>query len=147
MTIVSKINPADACLCGSKNIYSECCGPCFIDRAAAKDPITLMRSRYTAFVESNIGYLEQSMCNWACIDFDANDTRNFCKQVTWHGLSILDYKYNEGDLQGEVEFIAKYQHAGSSKIETIHERSLFEKIDGIWFYISMIYDKPDLYAR
>ena len=101
-----------------------------------------MRSRYTAFVISDIDYLRATMRDWALLDFDMESTRKFCASVTWHGLEILNCRDFADPGVGEVEFIATYQRHGYSKLAKIHERSLFNKINADWYYVSSIHDVP-----
>lgn len=129
------------CACGSNLEYLDCCGRYIEGGAEAQEPLALMRSRYTAYVLSKVDYLERTMRDWACIDFDRQATLDFCDRVTWHGLKIIATNYNKGEDFGEVEFEARYQKDGSSNVQVIYERSLFNKVSGKWFYTSSVHEQ------
>lgn len=135
------------CPCDTLKLYSQCCGRYHDGNIAecvnvAPDALSLMRSRYSAFVLSKIDYLENTMRDWALHDFNAQSSAKFCASVSWHGLKILNTRDYADPHVAEVEFIATYQRHGFSKLEKIHERSLFNKIDGAWYYVSSIHDVP-----
>jgi SEC-C motif-containing protein len=93
--------------------------------AAAPTAEALMRSRYSAFVQRDAGYLLRT---WhprtrpARIDFDPG--------MRWTGLEILDTTDGSAfHTTGTVTFRAAYR--GGS----LHERSRFERVDGAWVYV------------
>jgi SEC-C motif-containing protein len=88
-----------------------------------------MRSRYSAFVECEERYL---LASWH-VDTRPSRVRFDAKQ-RWLGLTIKSTEAGcEGDLIGNVEFVARYKVAG--KGHRLREKSRFEKIDGHWFYL------------
>jgi SEC-C motif-containing protein len=92
----------------------------------------LMRSRYTAFAECDLDYLQQTHATNKA--FDRQETERFSRGVQWQGLEILGLKRgNVDDQEGEVEFVARYRRAG--KEEALHERSRFQRVDGLWRYV------------
>ncbi|MFF4834331.1 YchJ family protein [Streptomyces sp. NPDC001315] len=114
-----------SCPCGLAETYEECCGRFHRGHAAAPTAETLMRSRYSAFVKRDEGYLLRT---WhprtrpTQVDFDPG--------MRWTGLEILE----TGDgtafhSTGTVTFRASYR--GGS----LHERSRFERVDGAWVYV------------
>ena len=53
--------PAEAnCLCGSNNLFSECCEPYLQNKKEADNPETLMRSRYCAFALRDYNYIRKT---------------------------------------------------------------------------------------
>ncbi len=85
-----------------------------------------MRSRYTAFVERDWGYLNRTQL--------MQDTAPPTPDMTWLGLEILDTQTGcAEDETGTVEFIARYSHQGIHA--TLHEISHFKKEDGMWLYV------------
>src|SRR5262245_41754905 len=74
------------CPCGSTRTYAECCGPWHAG-APAPDALSLMRSRYSAYVLCNEKYLLET---WhprtrpGSIPFSAN--------VKWLGLRIVEVR-------------------------------------------------------
>lgn len=119
------------CPCGTKQPYHECCGR-FIDGASsAPTPEALMRSRYTAYTLANIGYIAKTMLPPAANDFDSISAKDFAEQAEWIKLDVLSSEMQEDE--GRVEFVAHFIINGHP--EVIHEKSLFKKIDGHWYYI------------
>ena len=51
----------DLCPCGSGKAYGECCEPIIKQKELAQSPEALMRSRYTAYVKQEIGWLKESL--------------------------------------------------------------------------------------
>ena len=123
------------CPCGrtdTKNralAYEACCGRYIEhwDTQPAPDAQALMRSRYTAFVRENAGYLQAT---WHAsqrppeLDFDDG--------VKWLGLQVKDFKVT-GAESAEVEFVARYRIAG--RAVRLHERSRFVREGGRWLYV------------
>ena len=87
-----------------------------------------MRSRYTAFCLHHQAYLLQT---WhpntrpKSIDFDAKQQ--------WLGLRVVArHAGNPKDLEGQVEFVARYKIHG--KAYRLHEKSDFLWQDERWYY-------------
>ncbi len=90
-----------------------------------------MRSRYTAYTQANINYIEKTMKGPAAQGFDSKEAELWAKKLTWQGLEVLNAK--QLGNEGWVEFIARYSHAG--KKHAIHEISQFICENGKWFYV------------
>ncbi|ANJ11355.1 YchJ family protein [Streptomyces parvulus] len=112
------------CPCGRSEPYEKCCGR-FHAGATAPTAEALMRSRYSAFVKGDAGYLLRT---WhprtrpARLDPDPG--------TRWTGLEILDSANGSAfHTTGTVTFRASYR--GGS----LHERSRFERVDGAWAYV------------
>ncbi|MEU0390917.1 YchJ family protein [Streptomyces chartreusis] len=113
-----------SCPCGLPQAYEACCGR-YHSGAAAPTAEALMRSRYSAFVKGDAGYLLRT---WhprtrpGTLDLDP--------RMRWTGLEILDTSdgsaFHSG---GTVEFRASYRGGA------LHERSRFERVDGAWVYV------------
>ena len=117
------------CPCESGKRYSACCEPLH-NGLAAPTAEALMRSRYTAFVLMLEGYLLKT---WHP---DSRPTAlNLAEDppTKWLGLQIKRTE-TTGENTAIVEFIARYKLAG--KATRLHETSLFERIDGRWYYLS-----------
>jgi SEC-C motif-containing protein len=117
------------CACGSKQEYLICCGRFIEQNILPETTEQLMRSRYTAYTQANIDYIQQTQQGLAEKDFDAESVRRWAKRAKWLDLTILDVATVDF-----VEFVARYCYAG--KIEQIHDRSKFEKIDGRWYFVA-----------
>lgn len=124
---------AKGCPCGRDGTfdgvlpYDRCCGRYLDDpQAAAPDPQTLMRSRYTAFATGRADYL---LATWdsahrpPALELDAGRT--------WTGLTVLNSR-EDGDA-GEVSFVAAYRTPSGRRGEQ-RERSGFVRQAGRWFY-------------
>ncbi|MFJ8113045.1 YchJ family protein [Streptomyces sp. NPDC096132] len=120
-----------SCPCGLPQAYEACCGRYHRGPAAAPTAEALMRSRYTAFVKGEVGYLTRT---WhprtrpARLELDPG--------MRWTGLEILATKDGSAfHTTGTVEFRASFR--GGS----LHEVSRFERVDGAWVYVDG--DFPD----
>ena len=123
------------CPCGRKTAkarplaYADCCGRYIEhwDEQPAPDAESLMRSRYSAFVQENASYL---LATWHAsqrplqLDFEAS--------TKWLGLEIKDFQVT-GQDSAEVEFVARYRMDG--RAVRMHERSRFVREDGRWYYV------------
>ncbi len=134
MASVSSTPPC-ACPCGRLSArrtplaYADCCGR-YIghwDDAPAPDAESLMRSRYTAFVRAQAGYLRatwHASTRPATLDFDAG--------ARWLGLEVRAHR-STGPESAEVEFVARYRVGG--RAVRLHERSRFVCEAGRWYYV------------
>ncbi|QGU04549.1 YchJ family protein [Corynebacterium comes] len=115
------------CPCNTGLSYDECCGR-YHAGAVAPTAETLMRSRFTAFVTRDAGYLLRT---WDP-DTRPYDLTLVDLPVQFYRLDVLEVVGGGPlDQEGVVEFEAFYKGspAGSQR-----ERSTFRRIDGAWFY-------------
>jgi len=125
-----------ACPCGSGNPYLDCCGKYHLG-TLVPDALSLMRSRYSAFVLKKIDYLIATVhpnhpdCKIS-IPKRRKELVNFCESTRFKELKILDYSPNEN--QATVTFHASLLHEG--KDASFTETSYFEKVNGKWLYRS-----------
>lgn len=121
------------CPCGSRRDRDECCGP-LLAGAPAPTAEALMRSRYTAFVEADVDYLERTLAPEAKEDFDRAETETWARQGEWRGLEIRGVAGGGADDdEGRVEFVARYRFQGKDYAH--HELGSFRKQDGRWVYV------------
>ncbi|MDC7708034.1 YchJ family protein [Vogesella indigofera] len=122
------VSSGAACPCGSGQLYAACCGQ-YHDGQPVPSAEALMRSRYSAFVLGDEGYLRQS---WAAENLP--DEPLLDAAVKWLGLTILSTEAGgELDHTGVVTFVARYKingHAGR-----MQERSRFVRERGLWRYL------------
>lgn len=123
------------CPCGSKKAYTNCCG-LFIDaEQIPATPEALMRSRYTAYSQANISYIEKTMRGRASENYNSEQAFQWAKHAVWLGLTVLNTHIDpKNPERGFVEFIARYQI--NNKPQQIHELSEFHRYDGQWFYVN-----------
>ena len=126
------------CPCDSGLTYSACCEPIISGRKDAINAQELMQSRYTAFNQANVDYLMHSHSAKTRPVKERKSIERWAKSVVWIGLAILNTEAGEAnDETGYVEFKALYLENG--KPEQIHEKSLFQRENGKWVYVSGIH--------
>lgn len=126
MIVFQKNGNFMACICGVEKSYSECCGAIIEAKRAACSPEELMRSRYSAYVKGDSGYLLVSTVKENRHDDDSRLIEEFSNSVEWLKLDVLHVEKNI------VEFKAYYRDESSIKV--LHERSNFVLEDGKWLY-------------
>ena len=122
------------CPCGSGLSYSECCEPIIKGKKSAPTAESLMRARYTSYVEHEIDFIISSCAEGDGIaEIDKQATEEWSNQSTWHGLQILRTEQGgENDEEGIVEFKADYTLKQMHDVH--HEVAGFKKINGEWKY-------------
>ncbi|GAA2437692.1 YchJ family protein [Streptomyces glaucus] len=114
-----------SCPCGLSGPYETCCGRFHSASAAAPTAEALMRSRYSAFVKRDAGYLLRT---WH--PRTRPERLGLDPGTRWTGLEILGTSGGSAfHSTGTVTFRASYR--GGS----LHERSRFERLDGAWVYV------------
>lgn len=122
---------SESCACGSGNQYSECCGKYHTGNALPQTAEALMRSRYCAYIKSNITYLLKT---WHPDTRPARSTLKNLDQIDWLGLKIMACEAGQiNDETGTVEFVATCSQQG--RLNQFHEVSHFVKSRGRWFYL------------
>ncbi len=122
------MKPEDRCPCGSGDSYRNCCGRYIGTGTPAPTAERLMRSRYTAYVLGDAGYLSTTWHRHTRPPDLTLDGR-----VEWLRLEVRGHTGGRpGDSEGEVEFVAHYRAGG--KMGRMHELSRFLFEDGRWFY-------------
>lgn len=89
-----------------------------------------MRSRYTAYTQRNLDYIEKTMKGEALKRFNRLDSEKDAQGIEWVKLDVLFSEEDKG--RGTVQFIATFRVAGQEHF--MHEISSFEKMDGRWYY-------------
>ncbi|MEN6475578.1 MAG: YchJ family protein [Syntrophaceae bacterium] len=134
------------CPCGSNKPYSECCEPLHKGARALRAE-QLIRARYSAYAKMELDYLFETTHPERRADYDADNTRTWAEHSVWDHIDILEtLAGGQDDDKGEVEFIAHYADAKGRKC-THHERALFEKYDGRWYFKDGTYIKPQTFKR
>ncbi len=119
------------CPCGLPNLYSECCGRFIEATQIPSTPEELMRSRYTAYSQANMDYINRTMQGPAALGFDVNEAFKLAKITLWRKLIIKQSSMEKN--KGTVEFIAYYTITNQNHI--LHEKSEFILQNGIWYYV------------
>jgi SEC-C motif-containing protein len=120
------------CPCLSGEQYTGCCGRFHSGAADAATAEQLMRSRYSAFVLLDAGYLLKT---WH------PDTRpselDLDPGLEWRRLDIVSTSRGGPlDNQGTVEFRAHFRQDGERGVH--HETSRFLKVDRRWYYLDAV---------
>lgn len=128
------------CPCGSKKAYIDCCG-LFIDgKQLPTTPEELMRSRYTAFTQTNIDYITQTMKGPAATRLDEEGMRRRAKKIKWTKLEVIASRWDFSSV-GFVEFRAFFSRG--DEIHALHEISEFHYDNGRWYYVDGKYPDAD----
>ncbi|MFC7492571.1 MULTISPECIES: YchJ family protein [unclassified Knoellia] len=116
---------------------SACCGPFLSGETWPPTPVTVMRSRYTAYAMGDSDHLFRT---WhpatrpAEVDLD--------QALEWVGLEIIEVSGD--DDTGVVEFAAHWRSGqGPSRQDgAVRERSTFVRRAGRWFYRDGVDTRP-----
>jgi SEC-C motif domain protein len=114
------------CPCG-KQAYARCCGRFIEHGETPRTAEELMRSRYTAYTQSNDAYL---LATWHPSTRPAPPIAE--GGLKWLGLEVRAQK-QDGD-EAAVEFVARYKEPGG-RAHRLHETSRFVRERGKWFYV------------
>ena len=92
-----------------------------------------MRARYSAFVTGAIDFIVSSNHSRTRKDIDLSFIREWSQTSDWRGLEIIETK-SVNDDKAFVSFEAQYTQGG--KDNTHREKSLFEREDGEWRFVT-----------
>lgn len=126
-------DPDGSCPCGSGKTYGECCGPYHAGTAWPDDPVTMMRSRYSAYATHTWDYLEKS--DWqeqGEEEITAEMLEEKARDLTWVGLDIVGSGRDEEADCDYVDYLAAYAVDGVTR--QIAEHAYFKTIDGKLYY-------------
>jgi SEC-C motif-containing protein len=88
-----------------------------------------MRSRYVAYMRSDIDYIARTTAPESRGNFDARAASAWSAEATWLGLQVLrTEKGRAEDNVGAVEFVATYRRNGEKIAH--HELSRFRRTEG-----------------
>jgi SEC-C motif-containing protein len=107
-------------------------------KAVAPTAEALMRSRYTAHVRLDTGYILRTTHPSTRGRHDERKTRAWAESLMWKRLDILDrQKGQASDETGVVEFQAWY--IDDLGLQCLRERSNFKQEFGMWFYVDGVH--------
>ena len=123
------------CPCGTEKDFATCCEPIIKGSTVAETAEALMRSRYTAYTQNDIDYIEKTLAPESRSDFDRKSTESWAQNSVWKGLQVISTKKGQvADKKGTVEFTATFEQGGE-EIEH-HEVSEFRKNEkGQWLFV------------
>ena len=123
------------CPCGADATYEACCAMYHNRLGTAPTAEALMRSRYSAFALGKFDYIADTQKLAHDTTTSGDDIADSNDQTEWLKLDILETQDGEPEHNtGMVAFIAHFKDGPRSG--QLQERSLFEKIDGTWFYVA-----------
>ena len=118
------------CPCNSGALYTDCCEGVLAGLRKAATAEALMRSRYSAYVMGDVGYLLRT---WHPSTRPPGIDRNTIPD--WCCLDIIQTEKGQADdNDGIVEFQATAL-SGDERVK-LHEVSYFVKEGGAWLYVS-----------
>ncbi|WP_240183045.1 YchJ family protein [Pedobacter jeongneungensis] len=120
------------CPCGSGFTFQHCCQPYHLSLKTAPTAEALMRSRYSAFVMADAGYLYETTHSSKRKDHSKSAYLNSAKNTKWLKLEIV---FSAFDV---VEFKAHYLNK-KFQTEVLHEKSNFRLEDGRWYYVDGVF--------
>ncbi|EHD21587.1 MULTISPECIES: YchJ family protein [Brenneria] len=132
---------SESCPCGSGLPYRSCCQPYLIHAAQPAAPVTLMRSRYTAYVRRDVDYLIATWHPELQPEKWRSSIVESCQDTRWLGLSILATSVGGTPDEGYVEFAARYSSAANKQQTRLimRERSRFLRHHNRWYYMDGIH--------
>lgn len=136
----------EICPCNSEKPYQECCEPIIKGQRPAETAEELMRSRYTAFVKSEVEYILNTIHPDKRESHDEKTIRNWSQKSDWLNFEIVGTeKGGTEDSDGTVEFVAHFRQKGSR--ERHHEVAEFKKVDGTWYFYDGNAPTPKQFVR
>ena len=125
------------CPCGNSQKYAKCCGQYLSGRAYPTTAEALMRSRYSAYSQGDIAYIEATMRGRAAEGYDAVAAKQWATTAVWKGLTVVRaFPHPVDPTRAYVEFVAKFSLDGV--LEEITEVSEFCFEDGRWYYTDRV---------
>lgn len=129
------------CPCGSSLPYANCCQVLHLGKLAP-NALSLMRSRYTAYVLHNIDYLVKTTLPQQQSLLDVDAMQSWSQSVQWLGLDIIHHQEKIGKHHAQVQFIAHFSQEGN--IQQHQELSTFVQIEQTWFFLDPTVALPSL---
>mgnify|MGYP003600336101 FL=1 len=120
------------CPCG-QGTYAQCCQPLHLGQAKALTAIQLMRSRYSAFAQHEMDYIQKTTAVGQQAALDMVAIANWSKSNQWLKLEIVQSNEKLDKTHAQVEFKAHY-HDGQQAQEH-HEISHFVKQNELWYFL------------
>lgn len=127
------------CPCNNDVKYEDCCGIYHNNPGTAPTAEALMRSRYSAFYLKKFDYIVRTQKLPDDPNQTAADIQATNDSTQWIKLEILATEKGKAvDETGMVSFAAHFKEG--QQIGKLSEKSIFQKIDSEWCYISGEHD-------
>lgn len=124
---------SEQCLCGSGEMYAQCCAPYHSSEKSAENAEKLMRSRYCAYVKYNIDYIVKTTVPAQQQLLDQSAMLKWSQETQWAKLEVLAFHPKVSKIHAQVEFKAYFQDGLT--ISAHHELSTFTFIAGKWYFL------------
>ncbi len=121
------------CPCGSGSAFANCCEPVIKGTSESETAEELMRARYSAFVTHAIDFIVDSTHSRTRKEVDLAFIRDWSENSTWRGLQVFETKIVD-ENRALVSFEAQFTQDG--KDHSHREKSLFEREDGKWRFVT-----------
>jgi SEC-C motif-containing protein len=121
------------CHCGLTRTYNDCCGRFINGTATPQTAEELMRSRYSAYIVEDAGYLIDSTAPAKRRDTDHEDIIQTFEECQWLKLEVRKIeKGQHGNKHGQIEFMAYFE--GDGQLQEHHEIADFVCLKNKWYY-------------
>lgn len=157
---VLELTPESVCPCGSKLKYGVCCKPFHKDAAKTHDPISLIRSRYSAYSLENLDYVigttaASSPDYLAYIESPIgarNGRKKWVRDVKKNMIDSFAYVRMEIDgvehnAEDSSRAVVSYRHLAIKKSDNVMypilEKAYVVKTNGVWKYERGEVMRPD----
>jgi len=125
----------EACPCNPAVAYAGCCGTLHAGKTCATTAEALMRSRYSAYVRGDAGYL---LATWHASTRPTALDLGTAANTRWLGLEVRRHALTGSDASGRttatVEFVARHRSGGGPAVR-LHEISHFVREGARWYYL------------
>jgi SEC-C motif-containing protein len=119
------------CPCTSNRPFSECCEPILKGVTQAPTAEHLVRARYSAFVLSDLDYVERTHAPEIRADFNRAEAERLADECEWVSLHIHSSKVCENIA--DVQYVVRIRLQG--KIIAKASSSHFRRDDGEWLFV------------
>ncbi|MFP1758299.1 YchJ family protein [Lonsdalea quercina] len=131
---------SECCFCGNQQPFSRCCKPYIQGVKAAPSPESLMRSRYSAYVQQDVDYLIATWHPTCQAENFRADIAATCSNTEWRGLNVLATSAGKAADEGFVEFAARYADKDTPNRNVLmRERSRFLRHHDRWYYVDGVH--------
>jgi SEC-C motif-containing protein len=125
------------CPCGSGENFEACCEPALTGTQPPATAEALMRSRFTAHVAKDFGYLHRTYRPTAKLPFTGEDDPS---TLAWTRLVIHAHEPGQNADHAFVDFTAFFGDENGE--HAVPEKSEFHRVDGRWLYTRSVRTGP-----
>ncbi|MFK7891873.1 MAG: YchJ family protein [Granulosicoccus sp.] len=134
------------CPCGSGTSLEKCCQPIINGDAKAEHAESLIRARYTAHTLGEMDFIFATHHPSTRSEIDRSATERWARESTWLGLDIIATDKLDDTGTAKIEFRARYRDVARRR-HTHHERAVFEKYHGQWYFRDAEVPEIDQFKR